>query len=137
MYITLQMVQALIPADILMQALSDGDGTQIDDAIWQQIAAIAAAAVDGPLSQRYAVPIGAPVPAVVSDCALVFTCEAIFQRRGVAPEANPFSARARECRTRLSLIGSGRDPLTAGSIKSAPSGSLVTEPSRLGDQLLA
>ncbi len=136
MYTSLDQIKARIPADLLTQALSDTDGVEIDEALWQQVYTAADLAIDGAIGGRYSVPLAAPIPAVIQDAACTFCCELIYQRRGVAPEQNPFAAHARECRQRLIAIGAGEQPLSVLSAKARPAGSIISQPSRLGEKLL-
>lgn len=136
MYTSLEQIKARIPADLLTQALSDSDGVEIDEAIWLQVYTAAALAIDGAIGGRYSTPLAGTIPAVIQDAACTFCCELIYQRRGVPPEQNPWSAHARECRQRLIAIGAGTQPLSVSSPKARPAGSIVSQPSRLGSNLL-
>ena len=136
MYVAIEQIEALIPRDVLAQALSDGDGTDIDLAIWTRVEAAAAAAIDGALAGRYSVPFSAPVPSVIQDAALVFCCEIIYQRRGIPTEQNPFAQRARDCRAALAQIAAGDRNLSTTTAKAVSSGVVIAETSRLGDKLL-
>ena len=130
-YVTQENVKTLVPAATLTQCLADtGDDS---DVVWGRIATAASQAVDGLLERAYHVPFPEPVPSVVSEGALVFACEILYQRRGVPPDANPFGKRAADMRTRLERIGSGKEPLQPGANPSSASDSVavVTEPSRL------
>lgn len=102
-YITQDQIAALIPMPKLVDALDDnGDGVidLIDPdnpqslTVLGQIMANASNEVDGFLQGRYSTPFADP-PAVVVQATLMFACEAIYARREVGDDKNPFSPKAR------------------------------------------
>jgi len=138
MYVELKQLDGLIPHNLIVEALDDNKDGEIDEAAWNAVVAAVDASIDGPLSARYAVPLALPFPPVVRDGSIILTCEALYLRRGVIPEQNPFLSRANAIRARLDKIGSGEIALTPTSVKGSPSGAVICEPTRLGpvDRLL-
>lgn len=63
--------------------------------------------IDGRLSNIYTVPFN-PVPPAVRDACTVFVCEALYKRRLVPDERNPFHIEAEALRERFKLIGNGK-----------------------------
>ena len=133
MYCTRADLEAVIPPQFITQALDDnGDGTE-DEGLFDTICDAIDATIDGYLSGRFATPFSAPVPPLVRDAARVFVSESLYQRRGYASDANPYTARANQLRKQLENIGNGNGSLggvpTTGTTGRPPI-SIVTEPSR-------
>lgn len=131
MYATLQQVEARVPHELVVQALDDNRDGQIDadvEAAWH---ASVDGEIDGALGQRYPVPFTSPIPAVVASAALILRCEALYQRRGIPPDQNPFAIQASAIRKKLDRVGRGDDPLTPDMPKARPVGTIISEPSRL------
>lgn len=120
-----------MPRELIVQALDDNRDGQIDAEIEAAWHAAVDCEIDGMLGQRYPVPFTDPLPAVVSSAGLILRCEALYQRRGIPPDQNPFSARSAAIRKKLDAIGKGVDPLTPEIVKSRPVGTVISEPSRL------
>lgn len=129
-YVTQDDIKTLMPADYLAQCLADeGEDSAV---VFARIAAAASNAVDAALAQAYTVPFASPVPSLVSEAARIFCAEMLYMRRGVPPDANPFTARATEIRKKLDRVGNGKEPLQPGAAANASdSVAIVTEPSRL------
>jgi phage gp36-like protein len=132
-YTTKSEIEPLLPAADLVQALDDDNDGVEDPGLWDAIAAAAAAAVDGKLGQRYAVPFAAPYPAVVVEASKTFVMEMLFARRGVDSEKNPWAKRATEMRATLTYIATGDQPLAPEQTRPRPSVKAITEPSRTTD----
>jgi hypothetical protein len=134
-YVSQADLKGKVPDDLLLQALDDdGDGVA-DDGVWDGISADVDKAINGPLEGRYSVPLAAPYPYLVTEAALIFACEAIYMRRGLAgKDQNPWVTRADAMRKRLEAIGNGEQPLTAtaGQLKSG--GAVIGEPARTYDE---
>jgi phage gp36-like protein len=129
-YTTQARLAALVAAEQMVRALDDdGDGVA-DAGAWEAVEAAAASQVDGRLGQRYGTPVAAPLPALVQEAADVFVAEILYLRRGLAGDANPWTARADAMRARLERIGRGEEPLTATAPSARPSVSAITEPAR-------
>ena len=58
----------------------------------------------------------------------------LFERRGVAKDANPWTSRADSMRARLERIAAGDDILDAASLVSSDSVEVETEPSKLAQE---
>ena len=135
-YVTQSDLKGKIPAELLLQALDDNNDGVADDGVWDAIAADVDNAINGPLEGRYTVPLAAPYPAAVAEAALVFACEAIYLRRGLAgKDQNPWTTRADALRKRLEAIGSGEQPLTATAVPVKSGGAVIGEDARLYDEL--
>jgi len=89
-YCTIADVQSQInPAD-LIAAINDGNGN-LDQTTLTAIIQHASGDVDAKLQGIYVTPFGNPLPAGVSECALAFTCYAIYRRVMTPEEKNPFA----------------------------------------------
>ena len=132
-YILQTALKGKVPDDLLLQALDDNADGVADDGIWDTIAADVDRAIDGRLEGRYAVPLAAPLPAVVIEAATVFAAEAVYMRRGLAGDQNPWIKQADAFRKRLEAIGSGEQPLKNNFAPAKSGGSVITEPSRVYD----
>lgn len=131
-YVTQAALKGKIPDDLLLQALDDnGDGVA-DDGVWDSISDDVDKAINGPLEGTYDVPLAEPYPYVVTESAIIFACEAIYMRRGLATkDVNPWVTRADAMRKRLEDIGSGTIPLTKEKTASGPEGTVISETSKL------
>ncbi len=119
-----------IPPEFLLEALDDDRDGEADAGVWAAVEAAAAGEVDSRLGARYAVPLAAPLPPVVAEAARVFVLELLHQRRGVAPEANPWRPQADAMRRRLEAIGDGAKPLSPGAGKASAPVGIVTSAAR-------
>ena len=130
MYATRQQVESRVPHELVVQALDDNRDGEIDPAVEVAWHATVDASIDSAISQRYNVPV-APIPPLLANAGLILRCFALYQRRGTAPDANPFSSEAKEIRAKLDRVGKGIDPLTPDTPKARPVGTIISEPSRL------
>jgi phage gp36-like protein len=127
MYITKEKLYAVIPRQLVGQALND-DGVGGEDAgAWESVAEAVQTAIDGPLSQRYAVPFSGTLPPLVTQAALVLAAETIYLRRGISGDNNPWTARANAIREDLAAVASGEKPLGPQWDRESPSVSTITE----------
>lgn len=110
----------------------DGDGVP-DNGLFDQIVQDASMEVDGRLNQTYTVPFTDPAPVKVRAAALVFVCEAFYQRRNVPPERNPFTARADYWRIELDKIGRDGKGLDNSTLRVVPPVTWASSPSFLTD----
>ena len=133
-YVTQSELEAVIPRDYIVEALDDDKDGQADEGVWDNVYAAVAAAIEGPLGQRYSVPFSNPFPAVVVEAARVLAAEALFLRRGRAGDHNPWTARADAVRKRLEAIAEGKAPLTAGATSVPGGGTVISEDSKLYDE---
>ena len=76
------------------------------------------------------VPFLSEIPAIIKRAALIFSCEAIFERRKVAPKDNPFFEKAEHLREKLDAIGSGKAPISLGLSKSQSSVVVISKPAK-------
>jgi phage gp36-like protein len=107
MYTTQTSIEAEIPAPILTDALDDDRDGAADVGLLTQIITNAAREIDGLLAGLYAVPFADPAPATVQQAAFIFTCEAIYNRREVTGDKNPYTKRANDIRELLQKIAKG------------------------------
>ncbi len=129
-YTTQAEIEASIPPQFLRQALDDdGDGSA-DPGLLDQIILNASSEVDAFLGQRYSTPFTSPFPAVVATAARIIVLESLYLRRGMSGDANPWEARAKQIRVRLSRIGKGDEPLTPDHEREKPSVSFISEDAR-------
>jgi phage gp36-like protein len=133
-YTSLTLVEAKIPASVLTDALDDnGDGKQ-DAGLFDDIVAAASQEINGYLSGLYPVPFPDPAPQKVQSAAFVFVCEAIFQRRNVPDEKNPYAAQAKWWRDHLQAVGNRDLPLDAATDKAFEPGAAHVTPISLNSQ---
>lgn len=116
---------AVMPAKRLLDALDDDRDGQPDTDVFAAIAASVDAAIDGPLGQRYPLPLS-PVPALVTSFALTLFAEALYLRAGFAADQNPFTAPAKEVRAKLDAIAKREQELDSTALNTA--GTAFTEP---------
>lgn len=131
MYATLAQVEARVPRALIVQALDDNRDGEIDADVQAALEAAVDREIDGLVGQRYQTPFTGAIPAAIESAAVILRCEALYQRRGVPPDQNPFAAAAAAIRKKLDRIGRGDDPLSPDTPKARPSASIVSEPSVL------
>jgi phage gp36-like protein len=134
-YTTQTKIETLIAPPELTDALDDNRDGAADDGLLDTLIATASNAVDAFLSGLYSVPFADPVPAVVQEAALIFTCEMIWARRLNADQKNPFAARANYWRDRLQKIGNDELPLAASLDRPNTPGAVITETPAIDDTL--
>lgn len=134
-YVTLTDLEAVLPATFLTQSLDDnGDG--VIDA-WVAVQTAACRAVDAVLGLRYGVPFSEPYPAIVREAAFQIAAEALYTRRGVEFDQNPFGKSAATIRATLRQIATGDLPLGPDNARAKPSISIISAPSRTHSDRLA
>lgn len=107
-------IEAEIPGPHLVDALDDDGDGQADAGVLEQVIANASEAVDGLIAPAYAVPVAVPTAGLKRAC-LVFACEAIYRRRQVPEEANPFRKEGDSWREVLKEVGTGKRKLDAST----------------------
>lgn len=131
MYITKEKLYAVVPRQLVEQALND-DGVGGEDAgTWDTVADAVQTAIDGPLSQRYAVPFTGTLPPLVAYAALVLAAEMIYQRRGLTGANNPWEKKADKVRTDMADVAAGTKPLGAQWDREHESVSTIEETSKV------
>lgn len=103
-------ILAYIAENDLVAMLDDNRDGLEDTGLLTAIINTVSADVDGRISSIYNVPI-APTPPALSYSTTVLVCEALFKRRLVPTEKNPFAKMADDVRDRLTKIGNGELPL--------------------------
>jgi phage gp36-like protein len=124
-------IAALLPANYLADAADDDRDGDADEGTLAAVIAAVDTRIDGLLGGRYSVPFTSPVPAVVAEASLVFALAALYRRRGVADEANPWAEREAQAEKRLERIGRGEEMLTFEAKPARPAGTLISAPSLL------
>lgn len=129
-YIEKEDLYAAIPRQLVDQALNDDGIAEADAGAWECVAAAVQKAIDGPLSQRYAVPFTGTLPSLVTLAAFVFAAELIYLRRAVSGDNNPWTDRADKMRDRLADVAAGKAPLGPDWDREKDSISVITEDSK-------
>ena len=130
-YVTLSNMNARLPASFLVQALDDNNDGAADAGVWDDVASAVATEIDGILGVRFETPFSNPIPAPVTAAAQILAAEALYNRRGFSgEEKNPYAKLAAEQRKKLGQIAAGELPLGPEIKRTAPSASIVSEPSR-------
>jgi phage gp36-like protein len=134
-YITPAQIYGKIPQQKVTDACDDsgsGNAVQIENTL-NQIIADACQVVDGFLQGRYPVPFSGTIPAIVVQASLAFACEAIYGRRQVGEEANPFTRQANVYRGSstaaglLTKIANRELPLDVAEVESIIPGAVIQE----------
>jgi phage gp36-like protein len=129
MYTTRQKITAKLPDRFLVEALDDDNDGEEDTGLLDTIIANADEEIDSYLLARYAAPF-ADAPALVGSASLTLVLEALYFRRGLSGDSNPWVKPAAEIRARLKRIAAGDEPLVAGREKAQAGVVVVTEPAR-------
>lgn len=124
-YTTQAKIESKIPPPHLNDALDDDRDGTADSGVIDTIIEVASTAVDALLAARYEVPFTTP-PAMVQEAALIFACEAIYDRRQIL-DKNPYTARADDWRELLGKIGGGAGSIDAATEQSFTPGAAITE----------
>jgi phage gp36-like protein len=130
-YILITDLDGKVPAQLLLQALDDNGDGLADDGVWDKIVVDVESAINSRLEGNYAIPLAEPLPAIVSEAAKILAAEAVYQRRGLSGDQNPWVKQADAMRKRLEDIGSGDKPLKPDTAPQGPSGVVINETSRL------
>jgi uncharacterized protein YggE len=83
--------------------------------------------VDALLGQRFEVPFASPLPALVSQAAKIFAASALYRRRGLTADRNPFAKEEERLSVKLSRIGEGKEALTPDVDRAQDSISVISE----------
>lgn len=129
-YTTQAKIEALIPPAFLVDALDDDRDGVADAGVLDAVIAAGDTRIDGYLGQRYETPLS-PVPALVADASLTFALAALYRRRSVADEANPWAEREKTMEAKLGRIGAGDEPLTFEAPEAKPKGKVFGTPALL------
>jgi hypothetical protein len=130
MYIIQDEMEGMIPGEYLHQALDDNTDGHDDAWIWDKVLRQAEERVHMHLAQRYTTPLPSPYPDIVLYAVKVFSAEALYLRRGMSGDSNPWTKRAEALDKKLSAIGNGEEPLTPEIPREQPSATIVTERSK-------
>lgn len=130
MYTKKEDIYALIPQNMVQEALTDKNGTFTEDEVFAELQETIADEIHWRISPKVKVPFLSEIPAIIKRAALIFSCEAIFERRKVAPKDNPFFEKAEHLREKLDAIGSGKAPISVGLSKSKSSVVVISKPAK-------
>lgn len=133
-YVTQNQIETAIPAQHLVDALDDDRDQVADAGKLDEVIAAASQQVDSYLESRYTVPF-TTVPKKVAEAAFTFTCELLYQRRGLFGDDNPWFKRAEAWRELLKKIGEGEGQITAGEGQAFTPGAAVTEDTVINDSM--
>lgn len=133
-YVTQVQVETKIPALVLNDALDDNGDGLADSGKLDEIIALASQEVDGYLAGLFDVPFADPAPAKVATAAFVFTCEAIYQRRSISDEKNPFAKTAAWWREHLQRVGNRELPFDAATEPAFTPGASVVDDVSVDEQ---
>jgi len=126
-YTTRVLIAAKIPSTVLTDALDD-DGDGVEDAgAFDNVVAAASQEINGYLAGLFATPFEDPAPAKVAAAAFAFVCEAIYQRRSVTDDKNPYAKSAAWWREHLQAVGNRLQPFDAAVDKAFAPGAAITE----------
>lgn len=132
-YTTQSALASRVPPTFIVQALDDNGDGEADEGLWDLVSSGVDAQINGRLEGRYAVPLAEPFPAVVTEAALVLAAEALYLRRGLSGDQNPWSKQANDIRARLERIGAGKEALKNEIAPARSGGSVIGETSRTYD----
>jgi hypothetical protein len=109
MYTTFDEVAAYLPAPFLSEA-TDDDGNGVPE-MFQDVADVASAFVNGKLSTAYAVPLVGPlITSFIRSVTTLYAAKVCFGRRGMS-EAFPYHEELANLLKQLDLVATGKLPL--------------------------
>ncbi len=126
-YILHEDLKGDIPDQFLMEALDDDEDGVADAGIFDQIESRARERIDGILGQRFTVPFTGPLPPIVKSSARILVLSALYKRRGLIEEKNPWAKEEVAVLKKLDAIASGEQALTPDKQRAKPSASVITE----------
>ena len=133
-YISHSDLEARVEPELIRQALDDDKDGVEDSGLWEKVMASVEKEIHGALESRYAIPFDLPYPAAVVDATLTLMAHALYIRRGLSGDQNPWTKQAEAIRTKLDKIGKGDLALTAtGAAPAASGGEVIGETARLYD----
>lgn len=107
-------IEAAIPPAFLLEATDDDASGAADTDLLAAIISMVENEINGLLQPAISTPITGTVPAKVKHAALVLSCEALYRRRGIANEGNPWSEQAKDVREEFKKIGEGNGAIESG-----------------------
>jgi phage gp36-like protein len=123
-YIIQSDLEGKIEPKMIVQALDDdGDGVA-DSGAWDKVYADVEQEIHGAISARYSVPFSAPYPAAIVSFCLALAAAALYSRRGITGDANPWEKSANAVRDRLEAIRTGKEFLS-GTVHPIDAGGMV------------
>lgn len=131
MYITSKQLEAYIQDKLLTQGLDDSGENILSEDTFALVESAVEIEVHSFLETRYEVPFKSNIPNTVTHSCLVLTAEAIWKRRGISGDSNPFNTDAKDVRSRLNDIRLGKAALSLLQV-AAPTqdaGAIISEPS--------
>jgi phage gp36-like protein len=128
MYVTLNQLKAYLQEQLLAQGLDDSGENLVTEATFSLVSEAVERDVHGYLEGRYEVPFKTNVPNLVIHACLVLCAQAIYLRRGMGGDANPFSKAAESVRGRLSDVSQGKVQLSLQHATTQTAGAIVSGP---------
>lgn len=116
---------------MVSEALQDPKNAELSaDEVWQELHDAIANDIHWRLESRVSVPFYENVPSIVKHAALIFACEAVYQRRKITPKDNPYTPLADELRKKLDDIGAGNASIGASMDERSSSAIIISEPTK-------
>jgi phage gp36-like protein len=115
----------IIPSTHLTEALDDDQDGAADPGVFDAVAETVSRDIDARLGQRYTTPFKYPYPSVVIYAARLLALEALYARRGLKDDKNPYGKQADGQRAKLDAIGAGTQPLQPGQQRAEPSATAI------------
>ncbi len=126
-YVVRSDLTARIPPATLTEALDDEASGSESPGLWDSIAATIDTEIDGFLARRYTLPLASPAASLRPGAASLMG-EALYQRRGIPSDANPFSTGAADFRKYLADLASGKASLHVAAAPASLPISIISEP---------
>ncbi len=114
-YATQSEIEALLPPRFLTQGLDDDNNESADTGLLTSLLGVVDLEIDGLITPAATLPLSPPYPSRIRSSAVVLALDAVYRRRGMADEINPWAARAAKVRDELAAVGKGELALEAGS----------------------
>jgi phage gp36-like protein len=135
-YFTRTEIESELPAADLVAMLDDDRDGGEDTGLYTALADRAEGRVNAILARRYDVPFAVgSVPLVVTEAAICSLCAALYRRRGVKDEENPFAEREKTAMSHLRECAAGRADLAVGVDAVGSVGAIVGEGRADADEL--
>lgn len=114
-YATQSEIEALLPPKFLTEGLDDDNNGTSDTGLLTALLGVVDLEIDGLITPAVTLPLSAPYPSRIRSSAIVLALDAVYRRRGMPDEANPWSDRASKAREELAKVGSGELGISSGS----------------------
>ncbi len=129
-YASLNALASDIPMKTIVAMLDDDKDGAADPDILEDVLQKVDDEINSYLAARFALPLAAPLPAVVSKAARSLLGEALYKRRGLANPKNSFVIAASAARAQLQEIKDGTGTLDIATPPARPAGGVILERAR-------